>query len=332
MTTRRDFLKALTMAPLLLGSRAPLAEVVKMSTQTVFPVNSDRVSLSQWSFHREILGDSKANHPEFIRLLHNEPNQVLQGSLDPADIVLLARQLKVNKVDLVNILFFGYAMNKPWLDKLIDKAHSNEVSFQVLMCDETGSLGSSKALLRQKSLDAHMPWLETAAYLGCKQLRVNAYGDGSYLQQLHHCAESLSVLASRGESMGIEILVENHGFASNNGAWLAMLMEQTNHPNLGVFTDLDNFFMGGWGIQPQRNYDRTQGLLDLAPYTRGVSVKAHDFDKQGNETTIDYSHCFNIFEQQHFKGCYSAEFEGNRMSEMAGTKATVAAIQGLLKT
>ena len=43
------------------------------------------------------------------------------------------------------------------------------------------------------------------------------------LQQLHQCAESMSLLADLAKQHGIELLVENHGHASNNGAWLAML-------------------------------------------------------------------------------------------------------------
>ena len=60
------------------------------------------------------------------------------------------------------------------------------------------------------------------------------------------------------------------------------LIELTNHQNFAAFTDLDNFFMGGWGLEPERRYDRVQGILDLAPVTRGVSVKSHDFTKEGS--------------------------------------------------
>ncbi|MBU3005576.1 sugar phosphate isomerase/epimerase family protein [Paraglaciecola arctica] len=322
MITRRHFLKNAAIAPIALSSSHVFARA-KDKPAIDTSVNK-RISLSQWSFHQSILGDSKADYEKFKKVLHSRPDDVLLGSLDPRDIAKVTRQLGLESIDLVNVLFFGHAMDKPWLDDFKSRATDNSVQFQVLMCDETGSLGASSPKQRQASIDAHIPWLETAAYLGCKQLRVNAYGDGTYLQQLNQCAESLDKLATRAQALNIELLVENHGYASNNGAWLAMLMEQTNHKNLGLFSDLDNFFMGGWDHKPERRYDRVQGLMDLAPYTRGVSVKAHDFDNQGREITLDYKRFFKIFENAGFSGYYSAEFEGSRLTEQEGSEATIA--------
>lgn len=314
MITRRSFLQAIAASSVLYNSvsKAFHSELI------------NRISLSQWSFHRAILGNSKNDHNLFVQQLHTNPDEVLQGQLDPRDIVQLSNQLGIKTVDLVNVLFFGHAMDKPWLNDFMVRANDNNVSFQVLMCDETGALGASSKNARKLSIQAHIIWLETAAYLGCKQLRVNAYGDGAYMQQLNNCAESLSELASIAGKMNIELLVENHGHASNNGAWLAMLMEHTNHKNLGCFTDLDNFFMGGWNLKPERRYDRTQGLLDLAPYTRGVSAKSHSFNPNGRESTLDYPRYFSIFESNGFDGFYSAEYEGSGLSELAGSKATIA--------
>lgn len=317
MFNRRFFLKALSVTPLIASSGSLLADSFK---------KNERVSLSQWCFHRGIFGDSRSDYNKFISTLHSSPDDVLQGSISSKEITTIAQTLKINYIDLVNILFFGHAMDKPWLDDFKIKANDSDTKFQVLMCDELGSLGASELKTRNNSIEAHMPWLETAAYLGCKQIRVNANGNGTYLQQLDQCAESLAMLSTMAETMNIEVLVENHGYASNNGAWLAMLIEHTNHSNLGVFTDLDNFFMGGWNHKPERRYDRLQGIIDLAPYTRGVSVKAHDFNEKGKETTIDYEECFNALAKANFNGFYSAEYEGKRLSELEGTKATISSI------
>lgn len=284
-----------------------------------------KLSVSQWSFHRGILGNSKDNYSAFLKTLHSDqPERVLQGTLDPRDICSVARELGLTHIDLVNVLFFAYHSNTAYLREFNQRANDNGVAFQVLMCDQTGELGASSAAKRQASIDLHKRWLDTAATLNCKQLRVNAYGDGSYLQQLDNCAEALHILADHAADMNIELLVENHGYASNNGAWLAMLIERANHKNLGVFTDIDNFFMGGWNIEPERRYDRVQGIHDLAPFTRGVSVKAHDFNEQGEETTLAYPPLFAILQKAGFTGFYSVEYEGNRLSEMDGTKATLA--------
>ena len=110
--------------------------------------------------------------------------------------------------------------------------------------------------------------------------------------------------------MGLEILVENNGHPSSNGAWLAMLMEETHRSNVGVLADFDNFFTGGWGHSLQRRYDTQQGMLDLAPYTRALSAKSYEFDARGFETTVDFEMCLRIALENGFSGFASAEYEG----------------------
>lgn len=282
-----------------------------------------KIALSQWSFHRAIFGNSRDDYGWFIKTLHSDPDAVLRGSMDPRDIVVKARELDVSYVDLANTLWFGHAKDKSWLAEFARMARQEGIGFTCLMCDELGYLGSSDPAARASSLEKHKPWIEAAAFLGCTQFRVNAYGDGTYLSQLEQNAESLSKLADYIRQFNIELLVENHGHPSSNAAWLAMLMEKVNLPNVGVYTDLDNFFMGGWNHDPQRRYDRYQGLLDLAPYTRGVSAKTHAFDEKGNETTINYTRCLKVFKDAGFEGFYCAEYEGNALSEIDGSISTI---------
>lgn len=305
-----------------MSSVAALAALPVMS-HTVETPPKFKIALSQWSFHRAIFGNSRDNYEWFIKNLHSNPDAVLKGKMDPREIVVVARQMGVDKVDLANALWFGHASDRPWLKQFKDMAREQEVGFTCLMCDELGYLGSSKASARASAIEKHKPWVEAAAELGCSQLRVNAYGDGSYLEQLKQNAESLSLLAEYLKPYNLELLVENHGHPSSNAAWLAMLIEYTNHPNLGVYTDLDNFFMGGWNHNPQRRYDRLQGIIDLAPYTRGVSAKTHAFDANGNELTIDYFKSMQVLVEAGFNGYVCAEYEGKELSEHKGSLATL---------
>lgn len=281
------------------------------------------IAISQWSFHRAIFGNSRDNYDWFIKTLHSDPDSVLKGVMDPRQITEKARVLGVKQIDLANTLWFGHANDKPWLNEFKTRANNDGVTFKLLMCDEMGSIGSSNKEQRQQAIENHLPWFNAAAELGCSQIRVNAYGDGNYLAQLQQNAESLQIMGELGKQYKLDVLVENHGYASNNGAWLAMLMEMTNHERVGVFTDVDNFFMGGWNISPPRLYDRIQGVIDLAPYTRGVSAKAHHFTSEGQESTIDYSTLLKILVDQGFNGTVSAEFEGDQMSEFSGSEAMI---------
>lgn len=318
---RRDFLRAAS-ATTLLSMMGGLSALAKGTSSEPY-----EISLSQWSFHRAIFGNSREDYARFIAALHSDPDSVLQGDLDPRDIVVRARELGVSHVDLVNILWFGHARDRAWLRDSSQRARDHDVAFVCLMCDELGYLGSSDSEQRRQAIENHKPWLACAAELGCTQVRVNAYGDGTYLEQLEQNAESMAALAELAEDQGVELLVENHGHPSSNAAWLAMLIEKVSHPNLGVYADLDNFFMGGWNIVPERRYDRRQGLLDLAPYTRGVSAKTHAFTEDGQETTIDYVTSMKVFADHGFSGFASAEYEGNALSEYEGTQATIALLK-----
>ncbi|MBK1880601.1 sugar phosphate isomerase/epimerase family protein [Pelagicoccus mobilis] len=281
------------------------------------------ISLSQWSYHRAIFGDAREDYNWFIKTLHSDPDAVLKGDLDPRDVVKKARQFDVDVVDLVNILWFGHGQDGPWLEEFKRRAAGEGVRFGVLMCDQLGHIGSSSVADRMRSVENHIRWMDTAAELGCQHFRVNAYGDGTYLQQLNQCAESLRALAEAAEQYDFDVLVENHGHPGSNGAWLAMLIEKADHPKVGAFADFDNFFMGGWGLNPERRYDTHQGMLDLAPYTRAVSAKSFDFDSDGNETRIDFPLCLQTAMDGGFKGLASAEYEGEHLSEEEGTRLTI---------
>ncbi len=285
------------------------------------------IALSQWGFHRAIFGDARSDYNWFIKTLHSEPDSVLKGTMDPRDIVVRARELGVDVVDLVNILWFGRGNDSLWLREFQRRADGEDVRFGGLMCDELGKIGASNRSERNVAVKNHIRWMDTAQRLGCSYLRANPYGDGNYLEQCQRCAESLARLGDASKAFGLEILVENHGHPGSNGAWLAMLMEMTDHPRVGVLADFDNFFMGGWGLDPERRYDRHQGMLDLAPYTRAVSAKSHAFAPDGSETTIDYFQCMQTVLDAGFNGLVGAEYEGDGLSEAEGNRLTVALLE-----
>ena len=327
MMDRRGFLATAAALPASVASALPLRPARPPVSPRSGSTERFGLSLSQWSYHRSIFGDSRADYDRFLHLLATDPDAVLQGDMDPRDIVVRARELDLGTVDLVNVLFYGHAADGPWLAEFGRRARREGVGFGILMIDEAGSIGASDAAARAAAIARHRQWLDCAVTLGCTAIRVNAYGDGTYLAQLRQCAESLAVLGDLGAEAGLDVLVENHGHPSSNGAWLAMLMEATAHPRVGVLADFDNFFMGGWNHDPQRRYDSVQGMLDLAPYTRAVSAKSYDFGADGLETRVDFHRAMQIVLDAGFDGLASAEYEGEHLSEAGGTRATVALLR-----
>ena len=72
-------------------------------------------------------------------------------------------------------------------------------------------------------------------------------------------------------------------------------------------------------------------MKELLPFARGVSAKSYDFDEQGNETTINYSKMMDIVKASDYAGYIGVEYEGTRLSEDDGIRATKALLDKLIQ-
>jgi sugar phosphate isomerase/epimerase len=72
------------------------------------------------------------------------------------------------------------------------------------------------------------------------------------------------------------------------------------------------------------------GVKDMMPFAKGVSGKTHDFDQDGNETVIDYPKMMKIIADSGFKGYIDVEYEGNKLSEADGVKASIALVEKVI--
>lgn len=63
------------------------------------------------------------------------------------------------------------------------------------------------------------------------------------------------------------------------------------------------------------------------PFAKGVSAKSRDFDAEGNETTIDYVRMLDIVKRAGYRGYIGIEYEGRRLSEPEGVRATKALLE-----
>ena len=135
-------------------------------------------------------------------------------------------------------------------------------------------------------------------------------------------ADGLKMLTESAGQSGINVIVENHGGLSSNGEWLAGVMKLVNLPGCGTLPDFGNFNIGNIPGQP-KSYDKYKGVDLLMPYAKGASAKTYDFNAEGMETTIDYPKMMDIVVNKHnYHGFVGIEYEGNKMSEPAGIKAS----------
>jgi hypothetical protein len=60
----------------------------------------------------------------------------------------------------------------------------------------------------------------------------------------------------------------------------------------------------------------------MMPFAKGVSAKSHDFDDKGDETHTDYYKMMKIVGDAGYTGFVGIEYEGSKLSEADGIKAT----------
>ena len=89
------------------------------------------------------------------------------------------------------------------------------------MVDGEGALGDPDDGERSKVIERHRRWLEAAKGLGCHSIRVNAASRGTPQEQRDHVADGLRQLTEVAVPYELNVIVENHGGISSNGAWLA---------------------------------------------------------------------------------------------------------------
>lgn len=254
------------------------------------------ISIAEWSLHKSLFG-KKITNLEFP--------------------VVAKKEFDISAVEYVNQFFKDKANDKNYLNELKKICDNEGVKSLLIMCDGEGKLGDPDKSKRISSVNNHKRWVEAAKHLGCHSIRVNASSSGSYDDQQKLAADGLSKLSEFASTHGLNVIVENHGGLSSNGQWLSAVMKSVNMKNCGTLPDFGNFRIGGG-----KTYDRYKGVKELMPFAKAVSAKSHDFDDNGNEIHTDYHKMMKIVIDAGYRGYVGIEYEGSKLSEYDGIKAT----------
>lgn len=251
-----------------------------------------KISLAGWSLHLAFFS-KKLDHLEFP--------------------VIAKRDYGIEAVEYVNQFWKDKANDKDYLNGLKTRASDHGVTSVLIMCDGEGNLGDPDDARRDKAVDNHRKWLDAAKFLGCHSIRVNAHSSGSREDQAKLASDGLRKLSTLATPLGLNVIVENHGGNSSDGGWLSGVITSVGLPNCGTLPDFGNF----------KEYDRYKGVDEMMPFAKGVSAKTHDFDAEGNETETDYGKMLDIVVKKHgYHGFVGIEYEGSKLSEPDGIKAT----------
>lgn len=256
------------------------------------------ISLAQWSLHRTLRS----------------------GDLSAEDFPTFTRdQFGITGVEYVNSFFKDRSTDEAWLAALRKRCDDAGVKSVLIMVDGEGALGDPDPGSRKQAVANHVRWLHAAQALGCHGIRVNVPSEGTPDEQRDRCAAGLSDLLTTADAMKLNVMIENHGGLSSNGAWLSSLIRTVDHPRLGSLPDFGNFILD-WNTREM--YDRYTGVDELLPLAKALSAKSHDFDEAGNEVHTDYGRMFDLIQKHSYSGWIGVEYEGEALPEADGIRKT----------
>ncbi|MCX5771113.1 MAG: DUF1080 domain-containing protein [Candidatus Hydrogenedentes bacterium] len=232
-----------------------------MSAQSQSPF---KISLAEWSLNQSIRAKKLSN----------------------LDFPRVAREVyDIDCVELVDQFFADKAKDQTYLAELKKVAGDAGVSIGLLMLDTNGALATAVDARRQKAIEKTYPWLDAAAFLGCKTVRVNARGEGSPDELRPRIVDSCSTLSDYAAGRKLNLVIENHGGPSSDPAWLVSVMQAVNKPNFGILPDFGNF---------PDNINRYDAVEAFMPYAKGVSAKSVTFTANGECAETDFRRMMRI--------------------------------------
>lgn len=295
--TRRNFLQTTSLAAMNVG-------ILGLSGCSSASAQPFKISLAQWSLHRALR----------------------EGKIDPLEFAPIAKNdFGIDGIEYVNQFYMETVSNPGYLKDLKAKADDNGVTSLLIMVDREGNLGEPDEAKRKQVVENHHKWVDAAEFLGCHSVRVNAGGPGTREELAANVVDGLGRLSEYAAGAGLNVIVENHGGFSSDGAWLAGVMAQVNMDNCGTLPDFGNFCIErGRDADGNRicldEYDRYKGVTELMPYAKAVSAKTHDFDAVGNEIHTDYYKMMGIVLDFGYNGYVGIEYEGNVDDEYTGIR------------
>lgn len=250
------------------------------------------ISLAQWSLHRTFRA----------------------GELDPLNFGPIARNsFGIEAIEYVNQFFADRANDQAYLREMRRRAEWAGVDSWLIMIDGEGNFGDPDPQAREQAVENHKKWVEAARFLGCENMRTNAFGEGSYEETLKRNAEGLRALTEFAEDYDVAVCVENHGGYSSDGQWVVDLVERVDHPNFGTLPDFGNF------DDDQDPYENVELMM---PYAKGVSAKSYSFTEDGGEESLDYERLMRIVLDAGYDRYVGIEYEGDQYDEFRGIRAT----------
>jgi sugar phosphate isomerase/epimerase len=273
------------------------------------------LSICSFSFHR-LLAAGKQDMFRYIA----DCRRLGATQLDPWDEHLAplknSEELWRTRVDPEDIQLSP--QDRDYLDRVKRAAEDAGLPFGCIAVDGAHIYEPTPAARRANRVAAYM-WLEVAARLGARQVRIDAGGPEQLPADVFRIiVEGYRDLVARGRDRGIEILMENHWGPSPIPENVARIVEAVD--GLGLLFDTHNWAPGmqerGWHM--------------CARYARATHVKTFSFDEEGYEPSVDIPGAMHILMDAGYDGCWGIESCPRNGDEYEGVRKTIALIRRVL--
>lgn len=289
---RRTFLAAAgaTALPLLAGCKTMGAPSATSSSAGAIPAAKlDRISIAGSVFKAHFDNWEYAIPTAMPRL----------GILDYPRFI--REQFGVRKVELWQRQFFPAGLTDPNFAAVRAAADAAGVTVSNLQVEALPSLDAGGPAERTAVLDGIKAWLDRGRILGAGSIRVNVTRQEGPVN-LEAVVDTLRRAADYGQSIGVRVLVENHGGYTQSIPDMVALVRRVNHEFCKITID--------WGENTPPN-DRYEMMQLAMPLTHVVSAKGYSFDPATNQhTAYDVPRLVRNAEAGGFRGVYSIDFWG----------------------
>ncbi len=211
---------------------------------------------------------------------------------------------------------------KGWLEKLAGKMASTGVRCHHVSNNAPRDICDPDPEKRKAGIAVAKKWLDGAARIGAKTMRVNTGGpriapnatatsdypkNDEIVKLLNNAIESFKEMADYGGKVGVKVTIENHWGLSANPINIRIILDEVNHPFCEASPDFCNW---------EHDYLLYHGLEALTPYTH-TTVHAKFWNRWKE---VDVQRCVKIMTNAKFKGIFALEYEDGPWDGVEGSR------------
>jgi sugar phosphate isomerase/epimerase len=196
-----------------------------------------------------------------------------------------------------NLEFWSHhfeSLETAYLEQLRARVKAADAELINVQVDGDYDLASPDEAKRQQSLARVRKYIDAAAFLGSRAVRVNP---GSARGSIEQSIASMKQINRYCLTKKLPLLTENH-FGLEMDPDIHLRINQAAGPqNVYTLPDFGNYPADSmW-----------ESLKKILPQAYVVSAKAVDFDAQGNHLSYDFDRCLRLCEEAGFTGIYLVE-------------------------